>query len=213
MVMYLSIIIIATLLICGFNLLFNPMIAGFNPLWIICTVVLGVIIEIAIDGLFAAVIHAMPNKWFDKDKKFFDVSRKERKFYDKLKIKNWKDKVAELGFLGGFRKNKINDPKNPEYLAQFVIENNKGIILHVVGIFAGFLILLFPLPKYALVIGLPIALVNVFLNSLSTMVLRYNIPRLKVSYERAYKQLQLEKKLEENKVNKKETETEESKAE
>ena len=197
MVLYLSVIFVAALLICGLNLVFNPMIVGLSPWWIICVVVIGIIIEIAIDGLFAAIIHAMPNKWFNKDKKFFDVSRKERKFYDKLKIKNWKDKVAELGFLGGFRKNKINDPKNPEYLAQFVIENNKGIVLHIVGMIAGFLILLFPLPKYALVVGLPIAIVNVFLNLLSTMVLRYNIPRLKVSYERAVKQLEYEKKLQE----------------
>lgn len=197
MVLYLSVIFVAALLICGLNLVFNPMIVGLSPWWIICVVVIGIIIEIAIDGLFAAIIHAMPNKWFNKDKKFFDVSRKERKFYDKLKIKNWKDKVAELGFLGGFRKNKINDPKNPEYLAQFVIENNKGIVLHVVGMIAGFLILLFPLPKYALVVGLPIAIVNVFLNLLSTMVLRYNIPRLKVSYERAVKQLEYEKKQQE----------------
>ena len=62
---------------------------------------------------------------------------------------------------------------------------------------AGFLILLFPLPKYALVVGLPIAIVNVFLNLLSTMVLRYNIPRLKVSYERAVKQLEYDKKQQE----------------
>lgn len=208
MVMYLSIIAMAAFLICGLNLLFNPMIANFSPFWIICTVVLAIIIEIAIDGIFAAIIHSMPNRWFSKDNKFFDVSRKERKFYDKLKIKNWKDKVAELGFLGGFRKNKLNDPKNPEYLAQFVIENNKGIILHIVGMIAGFLILLFPNVKYALTIGLPIAIVNVFLNSLSTMVLRYNIPRLKISYERAIKQLEYENKQKEklNKVETKETE-------
>ncbi|MBQ9793124.1 MAG: hypothetical protein IJW32_05260 [Clostridia bacterium] len=212
MVLYLSVIVMAAFLICGLNLVFNPMIAGFSPWWIICVVVIGIIIEIAIDGIFAAIIHAMPNKWFDKDKKFFDVSRKERKFYDKLKIKNWKDKVAELGALGGFRKNKLNDPKNPDYLALFVIENNKGIVIHVVGIIAGFLILLFPLPKYALVVGLPIALVNVFLNLLSTMVLRYNIPRLKVSYERAVKQLELEKKQQETVKNvKEETEKKEDK--
>ena len=76
---------------------------------------------------------------------------------------------------------------------------------------AGFLILLFPNVKYALTIGLPIAIVNVFLNSLSTMVLRYNIPRLKISYERAVKQLEYENKQKE-KLSKVETEeTEENK--
>ena len=45
-----------------------------------------------------------------------------------LSGKNWKDKVAELGFLGGFRKNKINDPANPDYLTTFLMESNKRCI-------------------------------------------------------------------------------------
>ena len=112
-------------------------------------------------------------------------------YYEKLNIKNWKDKVAELGALGGFRKNKVADPNDPKYLEMFIIENNKGITLHIAGIIFGFLILLFPMPKYALYIGLPIALVNVYLNMLSTMVLRYNIPKLKVALQRATKHANL----------------------
>ena len=191
MTMYLTIILIAAIFISSFNILCNSMTFGFSPFWTICVVVLGVIIEIAIDGLLAFIIHSFPDKWFNKDKKIFDVSRKERKFYEKLNIKNWKDRVAELGALGGFRKNKVQNPNDPKYLEQFIIENNKGIALHIAGIFFGFLILLYPMPKYCLYIGLPIALVNVYLNLLSTMVLRYNIPKLKVAMQRAEKQAAL----------------------
>ena len=44
------------------------------------------------------------------------------------------------------------------------------------------------MPKYCLYIGLPIALVNVYLNLLSIMALRYNIPKLKIALQRAEKQ-------------------------
>lgn len=203
MVMYLTIILIATIFITSFNILCNSMTSGFSPFWTICVVVLGVIIEIAIDGVLAAVIHVFPNKWFGKDKKIFDVSRRERKFYEKLNIKNWKDRIAELGALGGFRKNKVKDANDPKYLELFIIENNKGIVLHIAGMVFGFLILLYPMPKYFLYIGLPIALVNVYLNLLSTMALRYNIPKLKVALQRAEKHATLKQTLEETKEDEK----------
>lgn len=200
MTMYLTIILIATIFISSFNILCNSMTLGISPFWTICTVVLGVIIEIAIDGILAFIIHSLPEKWFGKDKKFFDVTRRERKFYEKLNIKNWKDRVAELGALGGFRKNKVSNPNDPKYLELFIVENNKGVALHIAGIIFGFLILLYPMPKYALYIGLPIALVNVYLNLLSTMVLRYNIPKLKIALQRAAKQQEIQQKQQESKL-------------
>ena len=163
----------------------------------IAMVVLAVVLEIVLDAIVAAIIHAFPNKYFEMQNKMYDVSKKERKFYDKLNIKLWKDKVWELGALGGFRKNKINDPNNPNYIKQFIYESNKGVAIHLVSLPVGFLIMLFPLPKYFLVIGLPIALVNLFLNGLSTMVLRYNIPKLKVAFLRAEKLAKAEKETKE----------------
>ena len=48
----------------------------------------------------------------------------------------------------------------------------------------GFLAML-TLPNVcALTIALPVAVVNVFINSLSTMALRYNTPTLKAMYEK-----------------------------
>ena len=125
---------------------------------------------------------------------FYSVGNKEKKFYDKLHVKNWKDKICELGGLGGFSKSKINDPKSEEYLERFIIESNKGVLIHIVIIFVGFLILLFPIPKYYLRIGLPVAIVNAFLNTLPIMVLRYNTPKLKIAYDRAVKMKNLKEK-------------------
>lgn len=192
MILYLSIMIFGILLISGLNILLCVYNFNYSGLWVISATTLGVIIEFCIVGIAAGVVHSMSNSKFTLDKKFFNVSKEERKFYDKLNIKSWKDKVWELGALGGFRKNKINDPNNPKYIELFIIESNKGIIGHIAGMVVGFLIMLFPLPKYFLRIGLPIALINLFLHLLPIMVLRYNIPRLSIAYQRALKTYKIE---------------------
>ena len=85
----------------------------------------------------------------------------------------------------GFSKKHIKDPNDPEYIKTFIVECNKGTVEHFVSIFAGFLcIFIFPL-KYALVIGVPVAIINVILNILPIFILRYNIPKLKVVLKRA----------------------------
>ncbi len=183
MALYLTIIIVANIIIAGANILFGTATFGYSPLFVILATIGTTVFQFAIDGLFAIIINKLPNKWFAVDKKCFQVSKKTQRFYEKLKIKKWKDKVWELGGLGGFRKNKLSDPDNPEYLERFIIESNKGIVTHRIGYFVGFLgIFLIPL-KYALVIGIPVALVNLFLNILSTMILKYNLPKLHTVYK------------------------------
>ena len=180
MVLYLSIIVIANILISTINIL-----CGTAAWWlVILMTVTATVFQFAIDGLFAIIINKMPNKKFAANSKHFQVSKKVQKFYEKLRIKTWKDKVWELGGLGGFSKSKLEDPNNPEYIERFIIECNKGIVTHRIGYFVGFLVMLiFPF-RYAFVIGLPVALVNLFLNALPTMVLRYNIPKLQTVLKR-----------------------------
>ena len=184
MVLYLSVIFAANVVICLANILFGTATFGYSPWFVILATVSTTVFQFAIDGLFAIIINKLPNKWFGMDKKCFEVSKQSQKFYEKLKIRKWKDKVWELGGLGGFRKNKINEPDNPEYIERFIIESNKGIVTHRIGYFVGFLgVFLFPL-KFAFVIGVPVAVVNLFLNILPTMVLRYNIPKLMTAHKR-----------------------------
>ena len=205
MVLYLSIIFVAMAIIIVFNCLFGGYAFDNSTLWVILTTTLMVVGEILIQGLFAFIVHSLPNKWFD-GKKFFEVSRKERKFYEKLKIKSWKDKVFELGALGGFRKNKIKDPGSPEYLKEFIIESNKGVIIHITGMIMGSAIM-FVLPiKYILRITLWVYLVGFLLSLLPTFILRYNIPKLQVAYERAVRTLKNQTKLD-NKENIESSET------
>ena len=191
MVLYLSIIIVANIIISALNIIFGTAIFGYSA-WAVILMVAGTtVFQFAIDGLFAIIVKCFPDKWFAVDNKHFFVTKKTQKFYEKFGIKKWKDKVWELGGLGGFRKNKFNDPSDPEYIKRFIIESNKGIVTHRIGYFVGFLgVFLFPL-KYALVIGIPVAFVNLFLNILPTMVLKYNIPRLHTALKRSERQLAL----------------------
>ena len=188
MVLYISSILFAMIVVAVFNIWLGTPIFGYSPWFVIGAVVATTAFQIAIDGLAAFVISKFPARWFDETNKHFVVSKRSVKFYEKLHIRKWKDKVLELGFLSGFRKNKIASADNPEYFRRFIVESTKGIVEHRLGYVLGFLgIFLFPL-KYALVIGVPIAIVNVILSGLPTMVLRYNIPKLTAVLKRLERQ-------------------------
>ena len=185
MILYSSIILICMAIISTLNILFVPF--GYTAWQVIGLVCFSVFAEIIIDLILAGIIHSMPEKWFSPDKKFFCVSKRERKFYEKLGIKKWKDKVLELGAIGGFRKNKLKDSNDPDYLKLFLVESNKGIVIHISNIILGFLVI-FCIPlKNWLVISIPVAIVNTFLGLLPIFILRYNIPKLKVALLRIEK--------------------------
>lgn len=180
MILYLSIIFLAVVILCAFNIPFN--LAALQCEWwfVIVACILCVVFEFAVDGIFALVVNKTPNKWYSPEKKQFEVSKRERNFLQKLGVKRWKDKIWELGGLGGFSKREIKEPNNLEYIEKFLIEINKGVVTHWIGVFAGFAVILcFPF-RFALPICLPIAIVNVILNILPIMALRYNYPKLLV---------------------------------
>ncbi len=185
MILYFTIITIA----CGIIMMLNfamPIADYPNfPLWSMLVLVLSVVGAFLLDLVCATVVHFMKNAWFDDKHKIFQVSKREKRFYERLGIKDWKDKVWELGGMGGFSKSKMKDPSNPEYLWRFIIENNKGILVHILCIAIGFVVMFVVPGEYMLRIGLPVAIVNAILNLMTIMVLRYNIPRLQVAYKRA----------------------------
>ncbi len=141
---------------------------------------LAVVLVILVDGLVAAIARLLPKKCANHKYKVFAVSTKERKLYEKLKIRKWKEKVPEIGHFTGFRKNKIAEPKNVEYLDRFLLEICYGEIGHFFGIFLGFAILLFfPIHEVWLAISIPVAIINALLNIPLLFVLRYNFSKLK----------------------------------
>jgi hypothetical protein len=176
MLFYIFSIVGADLLIILFNIWFNKF--ELSLLYIILAAVLGAIAVIAIDGVFAFIIRRLPEKWFSYDKKIWNVSKAECKFYEKLGIKLWKDKILELGVFTSFSKKTIANPDSKEYMERFILESNYGAIIHIANAIFGFLVIFcFPL-KLVFCFGLPISIVNAILSLLPYMILRYNIPRL-----------------------------------
>ena len=186
MLLYLIIIIFCMTMIVIFNIACN--IEMFlNSIWIVILSVVGaVVIEIIIDLIFAGIIHSQKDSKF-QNKKFFEVGKKERRFYEKLQIRKWKDKILELGAIGGFSKSKLQSQNDLQYINRFLIECNKGVIVHICDIVFGFLLLAIPPYKWTLCVALPVVIVNTILNILPIMVLRYNVPKLQVAKLRLQK--------------------------
>jgi len=174
MKLYLSTIGAAMLVISIFNIIFDT--AAWY--YVIIAVVWCTALQFAFDGSIAIIINKMPNKWFGVNNPWYRVSKNETQLYKKLNVRVWKDKVWELGGLGGFSKKSLKEPDNADYIETFIIECNKGVLTHRLSYPIGFLAML-TLPKVcAFSIALPVAVVNLYLNILPTIVLRYNTPML-----------------------------------
>lgn len=180
MKLYLSIIGVAMIIIAVINILFQ------TAAWwyILAAVIICTVLQFALDGLIAIIINKMPDKCFSIDKPLYQVSKKETAFYKKVKVQTWKDQIWELGGLGGFSKKNLQNPKSPEYIEKFIIECNKGVMTHRLSYPIGFLPMLWMPNICAFTIALPVALVNLFLNILPTIVLRYNTPKLHLVLKR-----------------------------
>jgi len=146
--------------------------------YVVVAVIWCVALQFAFDGLIALIINKMPDKWFGVDNPLYQVFQWEKKLYKKLKVRKWKDYVWELGGLGGFSKKELKEPDNPKYIEKFIIECNKGVLTHRLSYPIGFLAMLTLPGTSALTIALPVAIVNLFLNILPTLALRYNTPML-----------------------------------
>ena len=191
----LSIIIFVSLVLLTYALNLALFVNSLGFGYITIAMILSVVVEIAINAIVATVTaKLLPKKWFEKDCKFFKVSKREQNFYVKVfKVKTWKDSILELGALNGFRKNEFNDSNSPEYIKRFIIENNIGYADHLFSIILGsFLILAYP-PTIFWSMGLPTILINFIMNYMPVIILRYNTPRLQSALKFAERKLRNEK--------------------
>ncbi len=186
MILYMCIIAIAVALIA----VVVSLATGQGYIGVVSYTALAAVAAMFVDGITAAICRVLPAKIANPEKKLFHVSQREKRFYEKLKIRKWKDKIPEIGQFTGFRKNKLVDPKSVEYLNRFLLESAYGEIGHIVSCFTGFLILLmFPVYELWLAVAIPVALVSALLNIPSYMILRYNSYKLRVLRDSTVKKL------------------------
>ncbi len=183
---YITIILVSALLTVVGNMLFLP----FSPDTLgslLLSVAVGVVAVIAVDGILALIIRRLtPTSWYHPKHRFFEVSKRERNFYNSLKIKVWKDAVPELGLFTGFSKSEVRSTSDKEYLERFLTESNYGMVIHAANAIFGFLIMLIPLCS-APSVWVPIFAVNLILSLMPVAVLRYTSYTLLRLYKRADK--------------------------
>ena len=189
--LYFTIISISVLIASLLNYFFNPMHLHFFVYTI--AFLIGIAIVIMFAGLVALIVNLLPRKWFlNYNKKIYRVSDKRLKFYKKVNINKWKEKIPEWGAAGGFRKNKIYKPNDPEYLHEYIIEVCYGISCHILMPYVfliSFIITYllerkyFPSSNLSMTVMLPCAIVGGILFYIPTMVLRFNLPKLIRLYE------------------------------
>lgn len=184
MVLYTSIIFAVGFVLALFNCLFGGYVF---PAWqVILWVVLAIILSILLDGLIALIHRLIPYKYYKEDNAYFREKEKERKFYEKIKIRAWKDKIPELGGkLKYFDKSKLEKDAGSEYFMTFIKETCMGEMIHFVSIICAPLLLIILPPSFTWTIGLPVVVVNMLLQIPSIFTLRYTRPKLKVAYKRA----------------------------
>lgn len=178
MILYIIIIFLAwTEMFLVNHFVFMPVI-GF-PVWLNAVgIVATTVAVIAVDGIAAAVAHALQKKHFSPFSSYFTAGRKEKRFYEIIGVKHFKRLIPDLGVLVKFAKNKVENPRSKEYIYMYLKESCSGEIGHTASLLLGFLVIfLFPL-KYILCFGLPVAILNFILNLLPVFALRYNRPRL-----------------------------------
>ena len=149
--------------------------------WTLLWTAVAIVIIILVDGLVATVCRLLPKRFADSSDTFYQVTQKEKKFYEKLKIRKWKDKIPEIGHFTGFRKNKIADPQSVEYIERFLLEACYGELGHLWIMPIGFVILaLFFISETWIALAVPVAIINAILNLLPVFVLRYNRYKLEI---------------------------------
>ena len=171
--MYLIIIVFSMALL----ILLNWLVLGWTFLGALIWVTATTGIEIAITVVLAIITGLCVPKKLYRECKIYAVSKRELNFYHAIRVGAWKDYICELGILGGFSKKKVQTPNDPKYVDRFILELNKGMFMHMIGIIGSFLVLIVPVPGFWS-ITFPVAMVGAILNLLPLMVLRYNKPRL-----------------------------------
>ncbi len=145
-------------------------------------------------AFLADAVCALATRWCVPERKMnpfarvWKVHHFERRFYVKIGIRRWKDKIPETGgLLVGFSKSAVADRHDNTYLLKFLKETCYAELMHIISIPCGFLVLLLTfawdsIPQFIAWFGLPVAIVNAVLQLLPIFVQRYVRPFLLSAY-------------------------------
>lgn len=183
--LYILIIFIGTLISTILGLSVGVPLADVSESRVFAIIIISLLVLVIIDAVCALFVrYCLPKKVFNPMLKVYKVAKGEKKFYERLGIRKWKDRIPEAGqIFANFSKTEVSDMTNNEYVLKFISETIYAEIMHWLSAFFSFLIIFIDL-RLALTVGLPLVIGNIILNILPVMVQRYNRPKLMVLYER-----------------------------
>lgn len=162
----------------GVNLL------GFTDGFIIRSVANTLLLLVLINIVCACCFQWIMVKRVNPFNKRYKVHKWEEKFYLKLGVRKWKDKIPELGKLfAGFDKSQVGDLKDNEHVKHFLVETITAEYIHKFSAIFGLLAVVACLKTWYIV-GVPLLLANFVINSMPVIVQRYNRPKLMMLYAR-----------------------------
>ena len=191
--LYITIIFIGTLISAILGVFVSVPNLGVSESRIFA-IIISLLVLVAIDAVCALFVrYCLPKKVFNPFLKAYKVGKKERKFYEQIGVRKWKDRIPEAGQLfANFSKTEVTDMTNNEYVYKFMSETIYAELMHWLSMIFSFLIIFIDL-RLALTVGLPLVIGNMILNLMPVLVQRYNRPKLMVLYERN-KRSELKKK-------------------
>lgn len=182
MILYLTIIGASLLMIFVGNTVVSVTTSQFSVVYSLVATLTYFCFVFAIDLAVSLLVRNAPKKFYNPSAKRFAVAKWEKKFYNSIKIKEWKDKIPELGKLANFEKTRV-ETLQPEYLYKFACETVYAEVMHVGMAVFGWAILAIPCKATVFSFALPIAAVNFLLQIPPIMAQRYNRPKLLRAYE------------------------------
>lgn len=181
--------LIGTIISIVLGLTIGVNVLGFTDGYIIRSVANTLLLLVGINIIIASCSKLFLKKINPMSKRH-QVHDWEDKFYVKLGIRKWKDKIPELGKLfEGFDKSQVGDMKDNEHVKQFIAETILAEYIHVSSAILG-LLAVFGCLKTWYIVGLPLLLANFIINIMPAMVQRYNRPKLMLLYKRNERNMQ-----------------------
>ena len=183
--LYITIIFIGTLISALLGVFVGVPYANVSESRVFAIIIISLLVLVLIDAVCALFMrYCLPKKVFNPFLKCYNVGKNERKFYEKIGIRKWKDRIPEAGQLfANFSKTEVADMTNNEYVQKFMSETIYAELMHWLSMIFSFLIIFIDL-RLALTVALPLVVGNMILNLMPVLVQRYNRPKLMVLYQR-----------------------------
>lgn len=175
---------VATAISLALGLCVGVHVLGFTDGFILRSVINTLLLLLAINIVCASFFSWLVPKVVHPFSKLYKVHKWENKLYLRLGVRNWKDKIPELGArLAGFDKSTVGDMHDNEHIKQFITQTIMAEYNHGSGAIFGFFAI-FACLKVWHIVGIPLLLANLIINLMPIIVQRYNRPKLMLLYER-----------------------------